>query len=148
MIDNILLITPINAMPPTIQSCHPEDPEDGSFKEFIWSLTKRRERRGLLVLICWYVAGLDWMDTEKGSWSSHIWEDCCVEFSELDSNQPPTLSYHQRYSGETQTFLYTQASSVQLKGETPIRSLSRLTMKLPSLAQPSPTLVKKCWEWK
>ena len=39
---------------------------------------------------------LDWMDTEKGSWTSHIWEDCCEEFSELDTNQP----HHQRYSGE------------------------------------------------
>ena len=144
MINNILLITPINAMPPTIQSCHPEDPEDGSFKEFIWSLTKRRERRGLLVLICWYVAGLDWMDTEKGSWSSHIWEDCCLEFSELDSNQPyPIISVTQERLRHSST-----PRPPQLKGETPIRSLSRLTMKLPSLAQPSPTLVKKCWEWK
>ena len=46
--------------------------------------------------------------------------------------------YHQPYSGvremASQTFLYSQAFSVQLKGETPIRSLYRLTMKLPSLS--------------
>ena len=88
MINNILLITPINAnaMPPTMR--RPKDSKDVS----LILLFEVWQRRGDGCW-CWYVR-CDWTGWYwEGSWTSHIWEDSCLEFSELDSNQP----YHQPY---------------------------------------------------
>ena len=143
MINKILLIVPINAMPQSLPSNRYKKSSDQRiYLKSLWQ--SGEDSGGLRCFVVGVDLWLDWMDTEKGSWTSHIWEVCCEEFSELDTNQP----HHQRYSGEempsqnlrAQTFLYSQASSVQLKGETPIRSLHRLTMKLSYLALPAPAL--------
>ena len=91
---------------------------------------------------------LDWMDTEKGSLASHIWEDCCEEFSELDTNQP----HHQCYSGEEMAsqssdipVLTGLLSSVERRNSNQISSQTNNEAKLPSLACPCPATWRNVW---